>query len=404
MHVTTTVLGAGPAGLAIAAALAARDVPVRVVAPTPQKAWPANYGIWLDEAEDVGIDAHVKRRWDQPLFLSNHGRRVLARTYGQIDNTSLQRHLLDEIGREKLVDQRCVGVRDEASAMQVCLSGGPPIQTDLVIDATGARSTFSERPVTPTRVQAAWGVVAQVASHPWAVGEMVLMDFRRPSNDSGPATFLYALPYDEHTIFLEETSLAAHPIVPMVVLRARLDQRLRRMGIEVLSMGEVERCVIPMDLMIPFPAPGIVPFGAAASYVHPASGYSLPRSFSEAPKIADAIVDALDSGSSQPANAAWRAAWHPGSRRSDRIARFGLALLTALPPDDLARFLHGFFALPERQWSAVLSPLAAPSQRLRAMVQMGAHIPPKLQLRAAMHGGAELLGLQPGSASNPGIA
>lgn len=58
---------------------------------------------------------------------------------------------------------------------------------------------------------------------------------------SGPATmhgcrlptFLYAMPFSPTRIFLEETSLVARPIVEFSELKARLDARLKHLGITI---------------------------------------------------------------------------------------------------------------------------------------------------------------------------
>lgn len=63
-----------------------------------------------------------------------------------------------------------------------------------------------------------------------------------------------------------------------------------------------------------------VGFGAAANLVHPATGYSIARTLSAAPKMADAIADSLthqrDHGGSSADVAAevWTSLWSPELR------------------------------------------------------------------------------------------
>jgi lycopene beta-cyclase len=389
MDTTVAVLGAGPAGMAVASELVARDVPVVLVAPEPRTPWPANYGIWVDEAVHVGLDAFLERRWAQPLFLSDHGRRALRRPYARVDKAALQVHLLRRVDGVAMLPFRCVGVSVAGGRAHLSLRGGPALSADVVIDATGGPTTLSPPGAAATRYQTAWGVVADVDAHPWSPGEMVLMDFRGARSDV-PATFLYAMPFDAHTVFLEETSLAAAPMVTLGRLGHHLSERLRRLGIHVRAVHDAERCVIPMDLPIPTPDRRTVPFGAAASFVHPASGYSLPRTFEAAPRVAEALVTELGRPGGHPdsaAAAAWRAAWPADLRRSDAIARFGLGLLASLPAADLARFLDGFFQMPQHHWSAILSSNSKSSTRLHAMVRLGLHLPPRLQVRALGYAG-----------------
>ncbi len=46
-------------------------------------------------------------------------------------------------------------------------------------------------------------------------------------------TFLYAMPFSDTRLFLEETSLVARPAVPFEELKRRLDARLDHYGIKI---------------------------------------------------------------------------------------------------------------------------------------------------------------------------
>ena len=46
-------------------------------------------------------------------------------------------------------------------------------------------------------------------------------------------TFLYAMPFSDTRLFLEETSLVARPAVPFEELKQRLDARLAHYGIRI---------------------------------------------------------------------------------------------------------------------------------------------------------------------------
>lgn len=46
-------------------------------------------------------------------------------------------------------------------------------------------------------------------------------------------TFLYAMPFSDTRVFLEETSLVARPGVPFSDLKERMYARLKHMGIKV---------------------------------------------------------------------------------------------------------------------------------------------------------------------------
>ena len=58
------VIGAGPAALAIAAALVQRGVQVQGLAPAdPAAPWPNTYGIWGPEVDALGLEPLLEYRW-----------------------------------------------------------------------------------------------------------------------------------------------------------------------------------------------------------------------------------------------------------------------------------------------------------------------------------------------------
>lgn len=57
------VVGAGPAGLALAAALGERSLRVVGLAPDPRAPWPNTYGVWHDEVEPLGYAPFLSHIW-----------------------------------------------------------------------------------------------------------------------------------------------------------------------------------------------------------------------------------------------------------------------------------------------------------------------------------------------------
>jgi lycopene beta-cyclase len=87
------VVGAGPAALAIAAALCAQGLRVAGLAARPAETpWPNTYGIWID---DLAVELHrvLGHRWADPRVFVAGRELVLGREYGLFDNARLQAHL-----------------------------------------------------------------------------------------------------------------------------------------------------------------------------------------------------------------------------------------------------------------------------------------------------------------------
>ena len=108
-------------------------------------------------------------------------------------------------------------------------------------------------------------------------------------------SFLYVLPVDEDTVFVEETCLVARVQVPFDELKRRLYRRLSRMGLSVTleDILEEEASWIPLGGTPPVAPQRTLAYGAAAGLVHPASGYSIVNSLRRAPGFAQAVVEGL---------------------------------------------------------------------------------------------------------------
>lgn len=372
------VLGAGPAGLALAAAGAEQGLSVVVIDPEPHAAWPASYGAWK---VDLPAWVPIERSWSTAHVAFDDGARDLRGDYARIDKAALQALLLDTLtahGGELMCD-RATALHAHDDHVRVQRGAGVDLHARVVIDATGRGLT----PVSPpTAFQAAYGVLARVRSHPWAAGHMALMDFSvahlNTTHRSGVSSFLYALPYGPDRLFVEETSLAASPAVPLPLLRDRLYARLAHLGVEIVEELEVERCIIPMNT--PIPRLGLaVPFGAAAGLIHPATGYQLSRSLTLAEPVARAIAAALPHGPSAARRAAWSTIWPTPQRRTRALHDLGLQLLLSLNAEQTRAFFSAFFDLPEPAWRAYLRADAAPGSVARAMAQVFTRLDPSLR-------------------------
>ena len=370
MSVDVAIVGAGPSGLAAAAACAARGLSVRVFEPSARP-WPNVYGGWREHLDDLPI----AKCWDRPLLGTDQaGLKPLEGEYVLIDNVALQTRLRDALPEGALRDAAVASISTGPDGAELVLSSGASASARLVIDATGSGSRFLTRAAAAAApaMQIAYGQLIEVDQHPWGPGEMSLMDFRTVPDHPGPVTFLYAMPHSPQRVFVEETSLAARPGVPLALLRERLQLRLQRMGVVPRAILSEERCAIPMDLPLPQIPQPIVGFGAAAGFVHPATGYTLQRSFSVAPALAEAIEAGLDEGGPEAAaRQAWAVVQPPLLQRTRRLSLLGLRLMLSLERDELPRFMHTFFQAPFVSRSTFLSGTATPTAMLWAMLAMG---------------------------------
>uniref|UniRef100_A0A7C9DM71 Lycopene epsilon-cyclase n=3 Tax=Opuntia streptacantha TaxID=393608 RepID=A0A7C9DM71_OPUST len=220
-------------------------------------------------------------------------------------------------------------------------------------------------------VQTAYGVEVEVESSPYDPNIMVFMDYRDYSkqNFNSPEakypTFLYAMPMSPTRIFFEETCLASIDAMPFDLLKKKLMARLQNMGVRIIRTYEEEWSYIPVGGSLPNTEQRNLAFGAAASMVHPATGYSVVRSLSEAPKYASAIANIIKRGSSKNAillqknfqnisMQAWNTLWPQERKRQRSFFLFGLALIVQLDIESTRTFFRTFFQLPKWMWEGFL--------------------------------------------------
>ncbi len=371
VRVDVVVIGDGPAGSALAQSCHRAGIDTLLVG--DDAAWASTYSTWIDDLADptaglVDADAVIATSSTEVWA---HGVRShrLDRAYGTFDNGRLRAALRSG------VRHRLARVTDVAPARpgrgelhRVVLDSGDHLRARVVVDATGwparfARQAHAQAPAWQT----ALGVVLK---EPPAgdLGRPTFMDFRRvvgpdgaPSSvgPHGVTTFCYSLPMRDGWL-VEETVLAARPAIEPIALLPRLAARLGRHPDSMLADAvRTEYVRIPLGGSRPGPDQPVVAFGAAAGYVHAATGFSVAASIRAAPRVSAAIAAALAAsgdaalGVADPGTIA-DAVWPTSMRRTRVLHDFGLEVLLDLDDDDVRAFFDAFFELPAQDWSAYL--------------------------------------------------
>ncbi|KAG1669050.1 hypothetical protein FOA52_003968 [Chlamydomonas sp. UWO 241] len=387
------VIGAGPSGLALACEIGKRGVSVVVVGldlPITN-----NYGVWTDEFEDLGLLHTLEKTWPDAVCYFGEGEEVrVGRPYGRVGRRKLREHLLFECSRAGVtfMDAEVDGVKvvEDGKMTKVSTSGGPDLSarmTTVAAGAAAARLLSYERDAPLVAAQTAYGIEAEVEGFDgsYLPDVMTFMDFRRhhtglwshtatPGSGLAPGmhpnagdglwgttgeapSFLYAMPLGGKRVFLEETCLVAKPALPFAVLKRRLERRLQAAGVKVTSVHEEEWSYIPVGGPLPRGSQPMTAFGAAANMVHPATGYSVARSFREAPGVADEMVASLRGGLSVPDASArvWERLWPQEKRTQASFHVFGMELLSGLDLNSTNSFFRTFFRLPGPYWRGFLA-------------------------------------------------
>eukprot|EP00878_Enallax_costatus_P003937 GHUV01004158.1.p1 GENE.GHUV01004158.1~~GHUV01004158.1.p1 ORF type:complete len:394 (+),score=37.38 GHUV01004158.1:262-1443(+) len=274
--VDALVVGCGPAGIYLAAQLAAKGLSVGLVGPdTP---FVNNYGVWVDEFNAIGMGHTLERVFDDALCYFQEGKAVkVGRAYGRVSRRLLRSHLLQS-AKESGVRYMATVVEDatvsnDGKVTHVTCSNGAILHSRLVTLASGqaaGRLLKYEQDAPTVAAQTAYGIEAEVEGYSEAYDPdlMLFMDFRRhhsglwdgaarylregnhPNAGDGlwgsseeVPSFLYAMPLGGNRVFLEETCLVAKPALPFAVLKRRLERRLAAMNVRVKQVRNTRTAV-----------------------------------------------------------------------------------------------------------------------------------------------------------------
>lgn len=380
------VVGSGPAGFSVAAHAAGLGLRVVCVAPDPAAPWTHNYGAWLDELQAAGLGRAAGPVWPKVRVHLDEGRvRSFSRAYARIDNQALRAELSHRAGSKlELHPGRVTGVKHDAQHSLLQLEQSEPLPARVVVDAAGVLSGPRAARADEVAAQVAFGRTVTAPGHGFALDEMVLMDFRPAGSGSGPVSFVYAMPLAPDRLFLEETVLVGRPAPSMSTMQALLHERIEGLGLRVEAVHDEERCFIPMGGPLPAGPTRVVPFGAAAAMVHPATGYMLNRALALAPRLAEALVHGLSARPMSPEQAAalgWQVVWPRARRQAWAVYRFGMELLLNLDRVQTADFFAAFFDMPVAGWSPYLSGRATGPEIARAMAAVFARVPTAVRAR-----------------------
>ncbi len=391
--VDIAVIGDGPAGSALAAACRRRDLEVVLLGDDAD--WTPTYSTWVDELPTraagglIDVDTLLSVRSDEVWA---HGVRShrLDRTYATFDNAKLRDALRGDVAHRR---ERVAHVTTGAGeAHRVEFEGGAALRARVVIDATGSPPRFAQQAddAREPAWQTAFGVV--LAEPPSGdLGRATFMDFRAVCGPDGgvvgPAgvtTFCYSLPMADGWL-VEETVLAARPLVEPNDLLPRLAARLGCDPEALLAEAvRIERVRIPLGGSLPDLSSPVVAFGAAAGYVHAATGFSVAASIRAAPRVAAAIGRFLGAGSGAvDSQTVAEAVWPRSLRRTRVLHDYGLGVLLDLDDDEVRAFFDAFFELSADDWTAYLRVDTPPEQISAVMARLFASSSRRIQRRLA---------------------
>lgn len=331
------IVGGGLAGSLVALAFARLRPEVRLLLLEQEDRLGGNH-LWsffdgdVQAADRWLIDPLITHRWPQ-------GHEVRFPTYVRRLDTpynSIASSRLDEHVRDVLADHVLLGAAVESVAPHsILLADGRTIQARAVLDARGGGDL--------TALQCGWQKFVGQAlrlREPHGIDRPVIMDATVEQADG--YRFVYLLPWDDHTLFVEDTYYSDSPDLDVPALDARIVAHAASAGWKVEEVVHRESGVLPVvhggdfDRFWPASDP-VARAGVRAGLFHPMTGYSLPDAVAFALWLVAQPLDGLATASRARAAAHWKAGGY--------YRLLGRMLFRAAAPDRRWRIFERFYRL-----------------------------------------------------------
>jgi lycopene beta-cyclase len=304
------IAGGGLAGGLIALALAKTRPDLRVIIVEAERRLGGHH-VWSFFDSDVSpedrwlVEPLICHRWDSyDIAFPGH-----ARTLDAVYN-SIESERLDEVVRARLGDGGIVtGKVDALTETTLTLTNGQTIIARHVIDARG--------PGDLSTLQVGWQkFLGQSLTIPGGHGltRPIVMDASVEQLDG--YRFIYCLPFDAETVFVEDTYYSDTPELDLPLVRDRIAEYAAAKGWVSNSNAREETGVLPVVMGGDFEAywnstgTRTAKAGLRSGMFHATTGYSLPdavRMASAIPALIDLAPDAFAAAIKARAAAQWKA-------------------------------------------------------------------------------------------------
>ncbi|MBL9038874.1 MAG: lycopene beta-cyclase CrtY, partial [Archangium sp.] len=194
------------------------------------------------------------------------------------DYASLRSHHFHAALHGQLGARARLGARaSEVGATHVVLDNGERLEARAVIDARALP------PQWPSGSQNFLGQDLELAE-PHGLARPLLMDATVEQSDG--FCFIYALPWDERRVLVEDTHYANTPALELEASRARIRRWVDARGWTIVNVEREEHAALPIPLRGDAPQLARPMLGVSAGFFHATTGYSLPFAVTLAERIA----------------------------------------------------------------------------------------------------------------------
>jgi lycopene beta-cyclase len=284
------IAGGGLAGGLIALALAEKRPDLRVIIVEAERRLGGNH-VWSFFDSDVAagdrwlVEPLICHCWEGYDIAFPAHTRTLEAVYNSIESERLDELVRARLGNDGIV----TGKIDTLTEATLTLTSGETITARHVIDARG--------PGDLSTLQVGWQkFLGQSLTIPGGHGltRPIVMDASVEQVDG--YRFIYCLPFDAETVFVEDTYYSDTPELDLPLVRDRIAEYAAAKGWVSNSNAREETGVLPVVMGGDFDAywnstgPGNAKAGLRSGMFHATTGYSLP----DAVRMASAIPALID--------------------------------------------------------------------------------------------------------------
>ncbi|MBA2348890.1 MAG: hypothetical protein H0V81_11410, partial [Solirubrobacterales bacterium] len=292
------VLGAGCAGLSLAAALLRAGVRDQILVLDRRGDWPDDrtWCFWdTGGIPHADLARHAWPAWSVETPAARTVARGRRHRYVHLRSRELYDRLLAELEAAPNCELRTsvtvTGVREDARGVEVSTSAGS-VRGRRAWDAMGgAGPLLRGRPDGAVELRQAFlGQEVETATAAFDPGVASLMDFRVSQEDG--LHFVYVLPFSPTRALVEDTHVGRRPVAP-AVRRATLRRYLGECwGVDAFTVLGEERGSLAMTSWSfpPVRSERIAAVGAAAGAIRPSSGYAFVRLQRHVQAVAAAVA------------------------------------------------------------------------------------------------------------------
>lgn len=292
--------------------------------------------------------------------------RALGGSYHSIRSEDFDRVLRDVLGARVRTSSPVA----EVTGTHAVLASGERLSASAVIDGRGTELKFA------AGFQKFLGQELELEA-PHGLTRPLLMDATVEQLDG--FRFMYALPFSERRVLVEDTTYSDTATLDVVALRDRLARWVEARGWRIANVVREERAALPIPLRGKAPQADRPVIGVAAGFFHATTGYSLPFA-AELAELICALPNLEAAQLTKRLNREARRHWDGQSffRTLNRMMFLGAV------PAERVRIFSSFYGHPEALIARFYAGRLTWLDKLRALQRGAPTVPARKAITAAL--------------------